>query len=667
MFIENLKSSFVKFLEYVTYGFFAIFPFFIFKNFLYQGSSSRFLLLTLIYAVLSICFGFYLFKKKSRVSFLKSPIIYILGIYIVYLFISAILGVDFYASFWSRAERTSGLFYIVHLIPFILFTSYLLAQKESREKLINVILLSSGLFSLLSLLGHQGFKLVFKNNPYDGFLFGNSSFAAMYLLGTFLLSIYFVFRKAKVKWFQYFIPLIFIFNPYFLNIKMFKGQATGFLDFMGTSKASTIALVLSVFSIMFFTLISKIKNIKFRNISIISAVIVGVLFLVWVSNSLLQEGGIVRKFYEGQSTAARLLVWNISKESIKQNPFTGWGIDNFYTAFQKNFDNRLLEERYGNEPWFDRAHNVILDQTVDTGYLGIVLYLLIYLVLISCLTYSLIKSENKEDRILSIILLTYFFAHLMELQTAFDTTISWTMFMFMVSFSIVLFDKIIKSQKINTEVELSNISKYILGSFFVGFFAWSLFGGIIPFWRVQNINGEIRKVGSSEKRIPLYEKLFKTKIDPLGVVWRSSTDFEKSISQNPAILEDPQKARGLYKELEIFAAEYKEYTEKYPNSIRAYFNLADMYIYSMLFGVDKLDEANQVLDKAIEIKPNYPQSYWMKSVVYLYKGDFKNAKFYVAEAERINPNAVETKRLRAYIEESIKTFPEIDLYFFNQI
>ena len=195
MFIENTKNTSMKYVEYMVYAMVAIFPFFIFKNFLYQGSSSRFLLLSLVSSICAIIVGIIFLKNKSDVSISKSPILYVFACYFVYLFVSAFFGIDFTTSFWSHSERTSGLFYMTHLVPFLFCLVYILTQKESRERFLRVFLVSSALYSFLALLGHQGFKILFKDNPFDGFLFGNSSFAAMYLLSAFLLSAYFVFRK----------------------------------------------------------------------------------------------------------------------------------------------------------------------------------------------------------------------------------------------------------------------------------------------------------------------------------------------------------------------------------------------------------------------------------------------------------------------------------------
>lgn len=665
MFIENKKSGFLTLLEYVTYGFFAIFPFFIFKSFLYQGSSSRFLLLSLVTAVLAIGLGIYLFNQKNRLSLIKSPIIVIFGLYLTYLFVSAILGADFSSSFWSRAERTSGLFYVTHLAIFTLFLIHIVSEKSSREKLLKIVLYTSAIYSFLSFLGKQGLGLFFKTSPYEGFLFGNSSFAAMYLLGAFLLSLYYLFIKNKenIKWYEYLLPILIVLNPFFINMKSYSGISS----IVGVAKASSIALFISIGILFVIFLISKLKEVKTKKILGLSFFTLSIFGLVFLMSSLLTPGAFVRNLYEGQSTLARPLVWDVTKQAISQRPITGWGGDNFSIAFQDNFDMNLLTEKYGNEPWFDRAHNIVLDQTLESGYIGTIFYFGLYLTLFICLLYVLFKVKNKEDGALASILITYFFVHLIELQTAFDTTISAVMFSLMVSLSVYVFYKVRRESEKEDSMYLSVTGKYIMGIILISYFSWSLFAGVFSFWGVQNINGKIRTVGVAEKRIPLYEKLFDTNIDPAGILWRTSTDFQRGISENPKILENEEKVKFLVQELDIITKGYEDYTKENPEVFRPYLNLADLYIYHMLFGVNRLDEADLVLDQALSISDKYPQPYWMKAVSSLYRRDFVNARKYVQMAKDMNADVVETQRLEKYIEESIKTFPEIDLYSFNQI
>ncbi len=666
MFLENTKSGFAKFVEYTMYGFFAIFPFFIFKSFLYQGSSSRFLLLSIVTAVLAICFGIHLLYQKNKVTFLKSPILLAFGIYLVFLFISAFFGADFGASFWSRVERTSGIFYLTHVAIFALFLVHVVTQKESREKLLKVVLITSAIYSFCSLIGPQGFDVAFKNNPYDGFMFGNSSFAAMYLLGAFLLSIYVLFAKVRKdrSWYMYLLPVFIVVNPFLINT---NGNIHSVTDVLGIAKASSIGLFMAIGILVAVLIVSKIKNTKQKKFLGVAVFTIAIASLVFITQSLIKEDGLVRGFYEKQATLARPVVWELSKKAVADRPLTGWGSDNFIVAYQNNFDIKILEEKYGNEAWFDRAHNVILDQTVEGGYIGIALYLLLYIVLFGALLYVVLKAKEREDVVLGVVLLVYFFIHFLELQTAFDTTISFVMLALMLAFSVYLYNKVSKENGVHTSFALAVWSKYVLSAVLIGYFVWSLLFGSLPFWKIQRVNWDIRKVGSSEKRIPLYKDLFKAKVDLAGVLWRTSTDFQRGIGDKPAILENPKTATFLLEEAQVLTKAYEEYVATHPDNLRMHLNLADMYIYQRLFDINKLAEADKVLDEAITISDKQPQPYWMKAVIALYQRDFKKAREYVAIAKKMDPDAVETKRLEAYIEESIKTFPEIFLYSFIQI
>jgi tetratricopeptide (TPR) repeat protein len=83
--------------------------------------------------------------------------------------------------------------------------------------------------------------------------------------------------------------------------------------------------------------------------------------------------------------------------------------------------------------------------------------------------------------------------------------------------------------------------------------------------------------------------------------------------------------------------------------------------------VDRLAEAQEVLDKAIELVPQSPQPYWMKAVAYIYMKKFDLAREYAQKGLALNPKIVQSQKIVEYVEKSIKNFPNIDLYFFRQI
>jgi len=211
------------------------------------------------------------------------------------------------------------------------------------------------------------------------------------------------------------------------------------------------------------------------------------------------------------------------------------------------------------------------------------------------------------------------------------------------------------------------VAKRVVGVIVLLFCVFSLLVGLVPFVRAQVANGEIRTVGSAEKRISQYPVMFASSVDPYAFLWRAGTDFQRGIAENPAVLNDPQKVQWLKKEAVVFENEYRQYISENPTHFRAHLGLADILIYQRLFEVDKLAEAQQVLDDAIELVPQAPQSYWMKAVAYIYMREFDLAREYAQKAVELNPDAQQSPEVLRYVEESIKTFPEIELYFFRQI
>ncbi len=161
--------------------------------------------------------------------------------------------------------------------------------------------------------------------------------------------------------------------------------------------------------------------------------------------------------------------------------------------------------------------------------------------------------------------------------------------------------------------------------------------------------------------------IFSAPIDTAGFLNRTVTDLQRGISVDPSVLQKPGVAEGFQKEFAFFGENYQSYVESNPNDYRARIKMTDLYLYQMLFGVNNLTLAQESSDKAIALVPQAPQAYWQKSVAYLYERKFDLAREWAKKAYDLNPNIEESARLKQYIEDSIKTFPEIELYNFKQI
>lgn len=672
MFLLN-QEDFKKFGRNLFYFFVAVFPFLQYRGFIFNGTSSRAMNLIIVVEILAISLGIFLFKKGNKISIPKSPITISLFLLLISLFVSSILGVDFNISFWSKITRMSGLYYFIHLGFFYLFTLMLFKEEVSIRKFIKVFVISSALFSLGSFLSADGMGVIFANREWSGFTLGNSTFAAMYIFAGFILSLYLVLttEKSESKWWHKLVPLPFIISPYFINYDVWNGSINLLknpLELIGSAKASFFGLVASVFVLFFAWIISKIKSVKIRQGVIWSGVVVGIVTVTLAFSSLLSSGGLVQNAYLKTASAARPIVWSLSKNAINEKPLFGWGVDNFDRAYESQYDNSVIEKKNGGEAWFDRAHNIFIDQTIETGYVGVIIYLIAFLSVIASALYVIFKSKDQKDKILAVLIIAYFVGHLMELQTAFDTTISYMPVTIMAALASIIFHKTYTEKvREKSEWKLNDVFQYSLGVILVGIFTTMFFVGTFPIFRAQLANGQVRTIGSSEKRLPLYPILFGSPVDTAGFLNRTVTDIQGGISVDPSILQKPGRVEGFKKELAVFAEKYQTYLNSHPDDYRARIKMNDLYIYQRLFEVNNLSLAQDSADKAIALVPQAPQAYWQKSVAYLYARKFDLAKEWAQKAYDLNPNIEESVRLKDYIDRSIKTFPVIDLYNFKQI
>lgn len=671
MFFNEKNGNLALLNEWVMYIFVALYPFILYSGYLYYGTTTRAINLVFVTGFLSITLGIGLLQKKNTITIIKSPLVIAMTCFFLISFLSGMYGVDFHTTFWSKATRMTGLFYFLHIGMFLFFLISVIEDRVKMIRLLKIFSISTALFSLGSLLGRDGFNVLFTQKPWDGFTFGNSSFAAMYLYAGFMVSLYLLFREKKDsrKWWYYVLPLVIFLNPYILSKAFLFGKINIFSNptgVIGEAQASSVVFFVSLIFLGLLFLVFRIKNRSTRNSIITIGTIGGLIGVAYAVYSFLTPGGMLQNAYLKQASPARPIVWQLSKDAIRERPLLGWGGDNFDRAFESHYGNILLEKKNGNEAWFDRAHNVIIDQTVEIGYVGMVFYLFVFLVAVYCLIYVLRKSELRDDRILASVLLVYFVGHFMELQTAFDTTISYVACVIMSALVVVLYSKVRNTLGKDDSLALNPRIQQAMGVVLIILFSWTMLSGTFKIIGAQNANNTIRKIGSSEKRIPYYESLLGSPVDLGAVLWRTSTDFQRGISQNPKVLEDPKKVESLIKELGVIIDAYEQFSKESPYSYRVQINLASTYMYQRLFNIDNLEKAHVVLDEAIRATPDAPQAYWMKSVAYLYQRKFDLAREWAKKAYDLNPNIEQSQNVVRYIDESIKTFPEIDLFMFWQ-
>lgn len=666
MFIFNQNSLIKKTLAWLLYILIVSFPFVVYKGFLYGGSATRSLNITLVAIIASVLLGVGMFRKQVTFKWLFSPITTVLGIYFLVLIASTIFGVDASISFWSKATRTTGLYFMTHLALLYVLLVSLFNEEKIRTTALNLFIYSSAVFSFLSFLGPQGIGVLFHGYVQDGFTFQNSSFAAMHLLAAVLFLLYQT-KMSGWNWKRIGLFVLLVSNPFFISKNLWLGNIHSISGVIGEAKASTIALVVAFGFYVVATLIERITSTRIRKISAIGIVVVSIVGLSFISGSLISNNGVVREWYLKESSAIRPIVWDLSKKSIQDRPLLGWGTDNFDRAYEKHFDVRVLEAQYGNEAWLDRAHTPLIDQTVDNGYVGAVVYIAIFLALILTALYLMLQSRKKEVIALAGLTGVYGILHFLELQTAFDTSISALSFAMMLALGTIAYG-MYRTNECGKEPHIfPSWTSMLLAVVMIGYCLWSFFFGFIPIVRAQIANRDIRSAGSSEKRLPYYDPLLASPLDIPTFLWRTSTDLQRGIAENPSVLGSEKNITGFITEMDIITNRYRAYVAQHPNDFRSTLNTADLLLYYSLLGVDHIDEARSYIARAKVLVPQSPMPYWMEAVSYVYQGKFQDAQKIITTAESFGGDVVGTQEVKKYITESQKSFPEITMYFFKQI
>src|SRR3989344_4019352 len=331
------------------------FPFITGKNFLFRAG-------------VEIIFALWIFLMLRDKKWIpqKSLILFFVCLTVLILALSTIFGADPSRSFWSNYERMEGLVGHLHLLIYFLMLISIFKTDADWWAFFHVSFLANiviGFYAILQLLGkvaiHQGSTRI------DATL-GNATYMAVYLLFNLFFLLYFFLKTKSVVWRSAYAGL-FALDAFLLYETATRGAILGFLGglllfalvlgFRGERKIyklSAAALIVSIFIfIVGFYFIKDASWIKQNPV-------LGRLAALWLRE---------------QTTQSRLIIWQMAVEGWKERPVLGWRLENFNLVFNKHYDPGLWPQ----EPWFDRAHNVVFDYLIAGGILGLLSYLGIFL------------------------------------------------------------------------------------------------------------------------------------------------------------------------------------------------------------------------------------------------------------------------------------------------
>lgn len=368
------------------------FPFITGKNFAFR-------------IVIEIMFGLWLIliyrDKASRPK--RSWLLISLTIYLLMQTLATIFGQSPARSFWSNFERMEGLLAYIHSYLFFVIAVSVMRGGEIWRWLLNttvVVSMMTSLYGLSQLMGaadiHQG------STRLDATL-GNAAYLATYLLfHIFILAYLFFTTPAKNKILRWVYGILALFELVILYFTATRGAILG--------------LIGGVFLLLLLTAWKRTGRVRKISLIVLGVLIIGIISF-WSLRTVpfIAKNPVLGRFANisltETTTQSRFLIWNMSLQGFKEHPILGWGPENYPMVFQKYY----APEMWKQEPWFDRSHNVVLDNLINFGLLGLLAYLSIFFTA----SYYLWRKNEREDDwgflgriIITCLLAAYFFQNI---------------------------------------------------------------------------------------------------------------------------------------------------------------------------------------------------------------------------------------------------------------
>lgn len=348
----------------------------------------------------------------------KSWITYAVLIFTAVTLIADLLSANVLKSLWSNYERMEGFVLILHLALYYIVSIGVLQTAKKWYALFNVSLGASVLMSFYGALQLAG-KLTINQGGVrlDG-TFGNSSYLAIYLVIHIFLALYLLSQNYRATWSKWVYGLIVIFESYILYFTATRGSILG--------------LIGGLFISAIFIAWKEKENKTLRKTAygvLIGVVVLTVGFFAVRNDSFVKKSPVLSRFNistDEIENQGRYYVWPMAIKGFLDRPIFGWGQESFNFVFNQYYNPKM----YGQEQWFDRTHDIVLDWLINGGIIGLLAYASLFFVLL----YYIFRKESNMTVVEKSLLLGLVCAYVFNNIFVFDNLGSYILFFSLLAF-----------------------------------------------------------------------------------------------------------------------------------------------------------------------------------------------------------------------------------------
>jgi len=404
-------KDFLKFFVYA--GLFAVpfltlyvendyfFPFITGKNFwfriLVDGTLIAWLLLAL-----------YDTKYRPRFSWIMASFATLLGV----MLIANAQGVHPASSFWSNFERMDGYVSLVHTFLYMIMLGSMFTTKRVWFWFFNTTVAVATYVAGYGLMQYLGY--IPGSGRIDSTL-GNAAYMAIYMLFHIFI-VGWLFVHSTEVWQKILYALLLPMFIFVLIETGTRGTAIGLVAGV---------LVASAYIGLFGTQFKEYRKYAIGGFIFLLIAVGG--FVAGRDSDLIQNQPNLARVanISLDDLTVRSTIWGLALEGVKERPILGYGQSNFNYVFNENY----RPELYGQEQWFDRAHNIFIDWLIAGGILGLLAYLSIFVAIVYYLVIRPLLHNDESftaiERGIILGLLAGYFTHNL---VVFDNIVSYIFF-----------------------------------------------------------------------------------------------------------------------------------------------------------------------------------------------------------------------------------------------
>ncbi len=339
----------------------------------------------------------------------RSIILLALSVFTFMILIADLHGVYPFKSIWSNYERMDGWVTLIHLLAYVIVAVSVMRTERLWKWLMWTTLGVSVYLSVYGLLQIVGITALGQGGA-SGLTarldatFGNPIYFAVYML-------FHVFIAAML-WAQAWVDRA---AGKRMGISLTYGAiilADTYMLLATGTRGTMIGLIGGAFLTAILVLVQANKSKTAWRAAVTGLVTLAVLagfFFIVKDEAWVKKIGFMQRLAtisaHDTTAKARFYNWGMAWKGVQERPLLGWGQENYAIVFDKYYDPRM----HGQEPWFDRVHNIIFDWLVAGGFLGLISYLSVFAATIWVLWRS--GAFTVAERSLLTGLLAGYFAH----------------------------------------------------------------------------------------------------------------------------------------------------------------------------------------------------------------------------------------------------------------